>query len=200
MWWSWWLGAAPERDVRPVVAPLDVDRRWQTHLELQGLPPDRLACAPLWPTAATLCFRVWEGGMRRWVTLSDTGRWGTSTAALTDAVSGLAAPHLAQAELLDVGGTSARYLRLVDGDGWAAAGALLPEQVAQRLGGSPIHVALPAESVLVAWHAGDGELDRIMAIGVRELYEQTPNPVSAQIQRWDGVRWTPYGEATPTAR
>jgi hypothetical protein len=197
MWWTWWLGAAPDVDLRPVVAASGVESRYSAHRREQGLPPEELACAPLWPGAAELCFRVWERGQRRWVTATDATRWGTTAHELVRVLSDAAGAKLATAELLPVDGLDARYLRLVDGDGWAAAGALRPELLAQRLGGLPVHVAMPADSVLIAWRAGDAELERVMAVGVREWFDQTAGRVSPKVHEWDGLEWRPYGEAQP---
>lgn len=153
-------------------------------------------CAPLWPGAVLLCFRIWEDGARRWVTRADAERWNVGSGQLTTSVRANAAAHVARAELMPVEGTDAFYLRLVDGD-WAAAGVLAPDAVAARLGGGPVRMAVPAEGVFVAWKAGDADLDKIMAVGVRELFDQTPGPVSPRVFLWDGVRWTPFGQANP---
>jgi hypothetical protein len=200
MWWTWWLGASQEAALRPVVAPADVDERFARHQLAEGRLPEHLACTPLWPSYAELCFRVWEDGQRRWVTVGDAAKWSLPPDALARAVARRAPEHLRDAEMVQVEGMEARYLRLVDGDGWAAAGLLRPGGLSERLGGLPIRVAVPADSVLLAWRAGDADLDRVMAIGVRELYDATPGPVTPKVFTWDGDRWTPFGEAAPTPR
>jgi hypothetical protein len=189
-------GAAPE-GLRPVVASADVGQRYVRWRALEGLPPERLVCEPFWPEAAALCFRVWEEGKRRWVVTADLFSWGVDAAGLRSAVVAQAEAKVRAAEQVPIGGMEGSYLRLVDPDGWAAAGILRPDVLAERLGGVPIRVAVPAESVLVAWKVQGEEVDKVMAVGVRELYEQTPGPVSPKIHTWENGRWTPYGEARP---
>ena len=50
---------------------------------------------------------------------------------------------VAAASWVPVEGTTDRYLRLVDGDGWAAAGLLVPDAVAARLGAPDPAAARP---------------------------------------------------------
>ena len=92
---------------------------------------------------------------------------------------------------------TASYLKLVDGDGWAAAGALRPDLLAEKVGGLPLRMAMPAEGVLLAWKGGEAEVDRVMAVGVKEMYDQLPGAVSPRIVTWDGAKLAPYGQAVP---
>ncbi len=156
-----------------------------------------LACEPLWPGVSLLCFRVWEGGERRWVESSDLERWGVGIPELKAALAKQAPSHLKDAEIVEVGGMSEKYLRLADGDGWAAAALLAPQDLAARVGERPIRAALPGEGVLLAWKGGSEELDRVMAVGVRELYEGASGGLSPVVYQWDGKAWLPFGEAVP---
>lgn len=192
--------AAVPDGLRPVVAAVDAPERYNVFRMTEGQDPAALACETLWPEATLLCLRVWEGGKRRWVVDGDLGRWGIAFQAARDRLAAGAADKISAAELVPIDGMPASYLRLVDGDGWAAAGVLRPDLVAARLGGGPIRVAVPSENVLLAWRADAGpEVDRVMAIGVRELYEKQPPAVSPKVVSWDGARWIPYGEAVPAA-
>jgi hypothetical protein len=166
-----------------------------------GLPPDPPVCAPAWPELALVCARVADGEGRRLLRTSElAGR--TADAVLAEARAS-ARTRLAAAELLPVAGTPHRYLQLVDADG-AAAAFLFPEQLAERLGGAPLRVAVPVDGVVIAWKAAGPELDKIGAVAVREVYDQglaqgagQGVAVSAQIVDWDGARWTTFGQATP---
>jgi hypothetical protein len=192
------LAAIPD-GLRPVVGTADVGERFARWLGEEGMPPEHLICEPFWPEVASLCFRVWDKGKRRWVVGGDLQAWGVDEPALKAAATAGAEAKIRAAELVPIGGTKASYLRLVDGDGWAAAALLRPDIVAERLGGGPIRVAVPADSVVVAWKVQGDDIDRIMAVGVRELYDQTKGPVSPKIETWDGAKWEPFGEAHPTA-
>ncbi len=196
MWW-WIVSAmaAPPDGLRPVVAPFDVQAQHDAFRAERGLATQTLACRPLWPRHASLCFRVWDGGARRWVVRADLARWGTDVDGLRDQVQPKAAARLSEAEVATVDGMASTFLKHVDGDGWAAAGVLDPPALAARLGGPPIRVAVPSGSVLLAWKAGDTALDTVMAIGVTELYEQQAGGVAPNVFTWDGEEWRSFGVA-----
>jgi hypothetical protein len=196
--WCFLAWAAPDASaLRPVVASVSAPQRHQAWQTAEGLPADPIVCDPLWQDIALLCFRTWEEGKRRWVTASDAASWKTDAKALRALLQEQAPAHAQAAEMVPVQGMNASYLRLVDGDGWAAALALRPELLAERLGGLPVRVAMPAEGVLVAWKVGAPELDQVMAVGVREMYEQMSGAVSPRVVTWDGKKYTPFGQAIP---
>jgi hypothetical protein len=186
-------------DLRPVAADTDAPVRFAAWRASSGLAPEGLACEPTLPKAVLLCFRVWEKGSRRWVTTGDLQRWGTDLPTLRAALQDHARAKVAAAPLVEVEGAHERYLRLVDGDGWAAAGLLAPDAIALRLGGTPVRVSFPAEGVLVAYRPAGPELDRILAVGARELYDTQQGSVSPAIFTWDGRAWTTFSEALPTS-
>lgn len=198
-----WLGllgiawAQVPAGLRPVAASVDAPGRYQAWRTAQGLPPAQLHCEPLWPEVSLLCFRVWEDGRRRWVEQADLGRWGVSAEALRAAVEQASAAPIEGAQPVSIEGMSERYLQLVDGDGWAVAGLLRPELLAQRLGGGPLRVAMPSQGVLVAWRPAGLEVDKVMAVGVQELYASQPDALSPRVFLWSGTAWRPFGQAVP---
>jgi len=185
--------------LRPVAADTGAPGRFAEWRTGKGLAAAELACDPALPGAVLLCFRIWEGDARRWVTRDDLARWGATTTDLRAALLSEASRRIASAELVPIAGTTSTYLRLTDGDGWAASAVLAPGALAARLGATPgsIRVALPAEGVLLAWLAGDADRDRIMAVGAREIYDAQPGSVSPAVFTWDGRVWTSFGEAVP---
>ncbi len=190
------LAGVPD-GIRPVVAPIDVPEQYKAFLEKSGKESDPLACEPLWAERAVLCFRVWEKKKRRWVTEADLAAWSVTTTDLHTAVATAAAGILDEkVEKVQVEGTTDSYLRLSDGDGWAAALVLAPKWVEKKLG-VPFLAAVPSEGVSVAWSHGKPELDHIMAVGVTELYEEQEGGVSAHVHSWDGQKWRPFGVAKP---
>jgi hypothetical protein len=206
-WFAWLVGSALAAEpvpanlanLRPVAADTDAPLRFAAWRASRGLPPETLACEPTVPKAALLCFRVWEKGSRRWVTTADLQRWSTDLPQLRAALSAEARAKVAAASLVPVEGALQTYLRLVDGDGWAAAGLLVPDAVATRLGGAPVRISVPAEGILLAWKPAGPDLDRILAVGARELYDTQQGSVSPAIFTWDGRTWAPFGEAIPTS-
>ncbi len=196
--WTSALGAAPPADrLRPVLVSTDTPEGYASWRAARSLAPDPLACETVWAGTNLLCFRLWEGQKRRFVLASDLAAWQVPITDLHTSVGRHAAEHVARAELVPIEGTEASWLRLLDGDGWAAAGLFRPDLVADRLGGLPVRVAVPVEGALVAWRAQGEEIDRIMAVGVREIFEKGPAEVSPRIWSWDGKMWLPYGEAVP---
>jgi hypothetical protein len=190
-----------DTDLRPVVVSTDTPERVAAWRALEGRSPDALACIDGPTRAHLVCLRVWEGPRRRWVLASDVASWGRSGADLLRGASAGAPAAVARAELVPIDGTPDRYLRLLDPDGWAAAGLLRPDLLVARLGGGPVRVAIPAEGVLLAWPARQpaaaSELDRVMAVGVREWFDRGTAPVSPLVLTWDGATWSTFGEAVP---
>ncbi|MCB9678396.1 MAG: hypothetical protein H6737_25055 [Alphaproteobacteria bacterium] len=188
------LAAIPE-GLRPAPAPADAPEAFAKAF------PKRpgLACATLLPEHALLCFRVWEEGKRRWVTEADLTTWGTTIEGLrvhvaAKAVEVLKTEPTPQA-IVDM---PAGYHELRDGDGWAVAPLLQAEALAQKLHGEGTRVALPRSTVFLAWKPGDAELDRVMAVAVREMYDQADDAVTPMVHVLEGGRFVPFAQAKPT--
>ncbi len=175
----------------PGLEPADVAdqyRAWATSRGRSG-PAAELRCRPFAEQVA-LCFsRVVDGGRRYW-----TAAEGVSVVALEDAARTAAAASIARLEPVAVEGFTARYFLGALGDGRDHAALLDPVALAARVGEGAV-VAAPARGVLVAWVPGDAELDKVVAVGVRRMYETLPDAVSPLIYRWDGAVWRTWGEA-----
>lgn len=196
----WWFAATKAwaqvpREVRPVILAEEAPRRYAAWRARKGLPPADLSCTSAGPPGILVCFRLWEDGVRRWVHTADLGRWNVTVEQLRQEMGHRAMSHLSEAEWRPVEGTSERYLQLIDGDGWSAAGVLVPSALVAKLGHASIRVAVPAQGVLVAYPAGSAELDRIMAVGVRELFDQQRQAVSPMVFAWDAGVWRAFGQA-----
>lgn len=209
----WWLamaasaGIPTDAVIRPVAASrATIDRftAWQAGRNTSASPPH---CQALPIPEVFLCFRVWEGTRRRWVTEADRAQWAMTEAQLyemarRDCVASLrsAGFRWVRDSSSAIGGRRdrARYLELVDGDGGAVAGVLCPEAVSQRLGKPTFRAAMPTEDVFLAWPAGDPELDRILAVGAREIHDQHRRSLTPQVVHFDGDRWRAFGRAVPS--
>jgi hypothetical protein len=186
--------AAIPDGVRPMAAPTDVVESYA-----KAFPASApLACAPLLPEHAHLCFRVWEGKTRRWVTEADLASWQTDREALVQHVAkrsgAVLASELEQQAIPDM---DAGYLQLRDGDGWAVAPFFDGPAIEQRLGAMP-RVAIPRAGVVLAWPTGSAELDKVMAVAVREMYEAADDAVTPMVHVWRDGRYVPFGVANPT--
>ena len=79
-------------------------------------------------------------------------------------------------------------------DGWDAAGFLHPKRLTRLLQRKPL-VAMPQAGTFLFWEAGNPMLDKVMAVGVREIYDNSEHPISSAIYHYDGAKWMIWGEA-----
>jgi hypothetical protein len=196
---AWAVAAVPD-GVTPVLAPGDAPQQYADWLQETGAPPVRLACDALW-AEALVCFKVVDGSRRRWVTEADAKNWGVDVPGLRRVVTDRARQKLAQApKVMTVEGMpKSKYWLSAEGDGWAAAGVLAPDTLASRIGGAPLLVATPVDGVLLVWKPGDADLDRVLAVGAKEMHDASDSPVTPVVHGWDGTRWFSVVEAVPTA-
>ena len=150
-----------------------------------------LVCDPL-VEGIVLCFRVEAEGTRRYVTEADLVAWQTSRAGLRRrAAETLDESPLVKVEL-DGGG---HYWQSTAEPGREGTVLLHPEWLAAV--GEPALVAVPARGALVAWAPGDPELDKIVAVGARQMFDQLDHPVSPTVMRLSEGEWSVWGEAKP---
>ncbi len=194
--WAWMAGTglgSPSGEVQPVALHAGASERYAAWRRQRGLSSAALACEPVWRDVLDVC--LWKPGSKpesAWVhSTQDSPETGAQVRRRSSEV-------VAAARLRSVVDMPHRYLVLATDDGWAAAGLLRPDLVAQRLGGLPIRVAMPAQGLLVAYKPMGPALDRVMAIGVREMHDASERRLSPKVFEWDGTAWSPFGEAVPT--
>lgn len=189
--------AAPPAGLRPIAAPADAEALYS------AAQPDAapLVCDLLLPHLK-LCFKVWEGKRRRWVTEADAIAWKTTPTGLREALAPKVAEILAlNPQPMLIAGMVEQYWILSDSDGWAVAPLLDHGALAKRMGASettPIRVAVPRAGVFLAWLPGSAEVDQVMAVAVREYYEAAEDAVTPMVYAWSGGRWRPFGTARPS--
>lgn len=188
--------AAPPDDVRPVLAPSDVQAQYAEHRRREGRPAALLACEPLWDGALSLCYRR-DGGRGAWVEVAALGGWGVDAAGLRAWAIDRGRAALGPWEPRTVEGVAGRYQQAPADRGWAAVALIAPELVVAAVGDPSPLCAAPADGVVLAWAPGRAELDRVIAVGVHKLYEQDPWPATPVVHRWAGDRWVAFAEARP---
>ena len=183
------LAAAPRVD--PAVESDEVEAAYARYAEAQGRPEAarRLVCRPF-AERTRLCFTRVEGGLRSWYVAADAKPLATLEAAARGSVE----DAVKRLEPISVDGFSTLYWMAANGDGRDHAALLHPDALRKRLGGDFV-VATPARGVLVAWLPGDVVFDKIVAVGVRRMYETLPDPVSPLLYKWTGEAWITWGEA-----
>lgn len=187
------LAAAPRVD--PSLEPEGVEAAFRSYAAAQGRPEAarELVCRGF-AERARLCFTRIEASGRPYYTRAD----GQTLGALESAARGSEADAVKRLEPVKVEGFAVPYWMAVGGDGRDHAALLHPDALAKRVGGAQVGdvvVAAPARGVLVAWAPGDLVFDKIVAVGIRRMYETLPNPVSPLLYRWNGEAWITWGEA-----
>ncbi len=161
---------------------------WAKTKKLKG-PAAQLVCLP-YAEPLQLCFTRVSAGIRSYYTAAD----GTTADDLLKLGMGEQDAAIAPLEANYVDGFTPRYF-LVTGQARAHTALLFPDALEQKVGGKCV-VGAPAEGVLVAWVPGDLDFDKVMAVGVKRMYDTLPNPVSPVLFTYDGKNWVQWGEAT----
>jgi hypothetical protein len=145
----------------------------------------------------SLCFTFDAGETRRYVTEADLVAWGIEADEVRRRAGARAKEALRSERPASTpieGGLS--YLLSAEGDGLDAAALAWPRRL-EELAGGPVLVAVPQRHTLLAWRSDGGELDTIMAVGVRRMHDAAPHPVSPLVYRHDGEAWRVWGQARP---
>jgi hypothetical protein len=191
---AWLAAAAIPDDVRPVASPVDVQAQLDRWRAAQDQEPAVLACAPLWPEQAQLCFRR-GASATAYVTVADLKAWKVDLDGLVAELRRRSEPKVeAQLRAIDIDGTTARYWIATGDDGWASALLLHPGAVSAKVG-SPLLVAVPAEGIVVAWRGGEADIDKIVTVGVTQIHASRPGSITAVVHRWTGSEWVQWAEA-----
>jgi hypothetical protein len=193
------LAAVPPLYAQP--EPADIAKAFEEYAKGQGKsgPATQIRCAPL-AEGMVLCFRYLHDGRLKYVTQSEVVAWHANEAALVAAATAHAASiEDARFERTTVADTAgAVYWVSRKGDGLDGAAFLDPRRL-ERVAGGPVVVAMPEAGTLLFWRPDGGELDRIVAVGVRRMADASDHPISDRVYRWDGTQWKVWGQAVPGA-
>lgn len=180
----------------PVVPqPLAVDRigayiqsamdEGRTGLDTQ--PACRPFVAPL-----AMCFFLEDAGQFRVITRGDVLRWGVDLEQVERLAAGALTENPLVRRTIEGGGA---YYEVVAPQGRESVVLLHPEWLA--VAGPEPRVALPNVGVVLVWAAGDPEVDQILAVGARKMFEQEEGALTPLVIRWDGSAYKAWGEAMP---
>lgn len=161
---------------------------WAKKKKLKG-PAAQLVCMPF-ADPLQLCFTKLTGEIRSYYTAAD----GKTAAELLALGVGDEEAAITPLEASYVDGFAQRYF-LVTGQARAHTALLFPDALERKVGGKCV-VGAPAEGVLVAWVPGDLDFDKVMAVGVKRMFDTLPNAVSPVLYTYDGRSWVQWGEAT----
>lgn len=189
--------AALPPPVQPSPEPADVESEYRAFAEEQGRSGDatELVCRAL-AEQVELCFTWMDGTTRRYVTRSQLAAWGEdpSTVAKRAMDAANQAWQGQRATPRTVEGMKGTYWVSARGDGLDGAGLLEHDRLVAIAGAEPV-VAVPAHGTLLFWVPGDADFDKVMAVGVRRIYDASNHPVSPLIYRWQDGEWKVWGQA-----
>ena len=187
--------AAPEVRIAPE-GPGIVES-YQKHTGSQD-PGDRLACSSF-SEGLELCFRYADGGKLPYVQQMHLEKWGARTSDLEDLVRLQTVGQVAggrYAPLSVDGVKDSEYWHSNRKDGLDALALLHPKEAEAFVGG-PVLVAVPEAGMCILWRRGNGDLNMVLSVGVKEMYEKSPHPVSPLVYTWEDEQWVVWGEAMP---
>ncbi len=188
--------------VLPIVEQPGVQISWSEQARESGAEglAAALACRSF-AEGLALCFSApaAEGEGRRMVTLADLEAWQVELPAVEAAAIAAVAAGMSDERpgVVQVEGDSRTYLLSAEGDGLDIAGLFDPAALKARLGGAELAVGIPAHGVLIAFPLGDRELETIVAVGIRRLWESVEDPITPKVYTWNGESWVVWGEASP---
>ena len=188
------LAALPAGDFLP--QPTSVDERivQAERLRAQGKTGTaaELACEDLVLNELYLCFRHVQGDRAPYVTQAELAAWGASTADLRARSAALLTSNPLQLRKIEGGG---QYFEVVCPPGREAVVLLHPEWLT-TVGPVPL-VTSPVQGVVLVWDAMDPEVNKIVAVGARKMFEGYPGAISPLVYRWNGAGFVAWGDARP---
>jgi hypothetical protein len=177
----------------PTVTHPDLPSQFSERALENGLVGDSIAMAcQILAEGVPLCFRVEVDGMRNWFSLAQAQTWGFSLETLAQAVDLDQSSNPFVEKKVPHGG---HWWQVEAKDGRESLVFLNPGWL-EPVGDLAV-VAAPAAGVVIAWQSGDSDNDKIMAVGVRALFDQADAPVSPKIFRHTKGAWTVWGELVP---
>jgi len=189
--------ATDTRDLGLVAEPKNVVAQFRAAAKDAGQsgPDADLDCRPAFDDLL-FCLTKRHGDEWRYATQADLAVWKlTSEQAHIEAVGSLHVVDLgARLQVQTVSGMPGQYRFSNADDGRDVAPLLKPDALAALMGGAPV-VAVPAQGAVVVWKPGDAALDKVLAVGVRKIFDQASHPISPRIYRWNDGEWTVWGEA-----
>jgi hypothetical protein len=58
-------------------------------------------------------------------------------------------------------------------------------------------VTSPVQGVVLVWDGMDSEVNKIVAVGARKMFEGYPAAISPLVYRWNGAGFVAWGDARP---
>jgi hypothetical protein len=182
----------PVPNLSGALTSIELFERYREQGVVQGLSGEelRVACREV-DEDLVLCLRNEDSELRWWLSYGELAQLGLSFEAAVAAVEARA--EQIQLEPRTVHEGTGRYW-IATHSGGAPESVLFRPDLLSVVGGAPA-VAVPERGVVIVWNRGDAELDRIMAVGVREVYEAASRPVSSKVLALVDSQWRVWLQA-----
>ena len=143
-----------------------------------------------------LCYRYEDGKKLPYVTQKDIKKWKIGVEQIHAKAKQKAFSQVQDSRFRfeKISNMSSGYWISDKKDGWDAAALLHPKRLRQLLGRKAL-VAIPQAGTFIFWEAGNPMLNKIMAVGIREIYDNSNHPVSSSIYHHKDGKWIVWGEA-----
>ena len=190
--------AAPE--LRLAAESPFVQEDYAEHSKSKGLSFRALACSET-NAELSLCFRRVKGESLPYVHRDELSKWGLTQDQALQMVKDLSQRQMKPENYIKrlIEGSDLVYFSRSNKDGWDPVALLHPKFLSQLVGGEVL-VAVPASGMFVCWKNGNAERNKIMAVGIREQYQQSSHPVSPNIFQWKNNQWQVWGSAVEQQR
>jgi len=182
-------------EIRLAPASTRVVEDYRAYKEKKGSFTSDLACTEF-AEGMLMCFRYVDAQKLPYVLESDLERWDATLEQLQVSATDKSVQYVNKDRYTfqTVENVKGGYWASASKDGWDAAALLHPERLKQMLGAEPL-VAMPQAGMLLFWGQGNPPLNKAVAIGVKEVYNQASRPISPYIYQWSQGKWVVWGQA-----
>ena len=107
--------------------------------------------------------------------------------------------HSSRYQKIAIVGTPYNYWASNRYDGYDAAALLFPQKAAEIVN-APFLMAIPSRGTVLLWQEGSAEANKMIAVGVNDIYKANQLSVSPDIYKWDGERWRVWARGREQAK
>ena len=198
MWWLSLAFAYPE--IRMAPSSPTLPKQYQEYIESKGEKYSPLSCTDF-AEGMLLCFRYVDGEKLPYVQQQNLEQWDAKLEQIQTSAKDFAKQYVTSDRYTfqKIEGMDGGYWASAKKDGWDASGLFYPAQL-QQMVGRKFLMAVPQAGMFLFWGQGNPAIDRVIAIGVKEIYKEAKQPVSPYIYEWGGEKWDVWGEAVESQK
>ena len=100
---------------------------------------------------------------------------------------------------ISISGTPYSYWASNRYDGFDSAALFFAESIGQIVP-EPVLMAIPSRGTVLLWQEGSAEANKMIAVGVNEIYKSSPLAVSPDLYKWDGEKWRVWARGREQAK